>query len=59
METYENTLKKLGKLKKLHTESMRKFALTLNYYSASAYKLVRKYYNNALPHPQTLCSLYG
>lgn len=34
--------------------SLRKFALTLNFYSPTGYKYVRKIFEDALPHPRTL-----
>ena len=36
----------------------RKFALTLHFYSPSAYKYVRKMFNTCLPHPHTLFEWY-
>lgn len=44
---------------KLSTEKkfppqLRSFALTLNFYSSSAYNYVRKTFNNCLPHPSTI-----
>lgn len=38
---------------------MRKFALTLHYYSPAAYKYVRDTYNKALPHPRTISRWYS
>lgn len=40
------------------TPSLRKFALTLNFYSPVGYKYVRKIFNNVLPHPRTLGKWY-
>lgn len=37
---------------------MRKFATTLNFYSAKAYNFVREYFNNTLPHQRTITSWY-
>lgn len=42
-----------------YTPTLRKFALTLNYYSPAAYKYVRSVYNNVLPHTRTLNRWYG
>lgn len=42
-----------------YTPTLRKFALTLNYYSPAAYKYVRSVYNNVLPHTRTLSRWYG
>ncbi|RVE41326.1 hypothetical protein evm_014021 [Chilo suppressalis] len=42
-----------------YTPALRKFALTLHYYSPAAYKYVRSVYNNVLPHTRTLCRWYG
>jgi len=46
-----------------YDESIRKFALTLHFYSAKAYKFVREQFNKALPHENTLykwcCKLNG
>jgi DNA transposase THAP9 len=39
--------------------TIRKFALTLNYYSPAAYKYVRGKFNSVLPHPRTLHKWYG
>ncbi|CAB3224875.1 unnamed protein product [Arctia plantaginis] len=38
---------------------LRKFALTLHYYSPAAYKYVRDIYGNMLPHTRTLSRWYG
>jgi DNA transposase THAP9 len=38
-----------------YTPALRKFALTLKYYSSAATNI----YNNILPHPRTLCRWYG
>jgi len=47
-----------------HTEKtispeLRAFALTLNFYSAAAYKYVRQMFNKCLPHPSTLRKWYA
>lgn len=42
-----------------YTRTLRKFALTLNYYSPAAYKYVRSVYNNVLQHTRTLSRWYG
>lgn len=38
--------------------TLRKFALTLNFYSAAAYKYVRSVFHTALPHPRVLSKWY-
>ncbi|KAJ8706872.1 hypothetical protein PYW07_012950 [Mythimna separata] len=38
--------------------TLRKFALTLNFYSLAAYKYVRKILHSALPHPRVLGKWY-
>jgi len=43
--------------KKISPE-LRTFALTLNFYSAVAYKYVRQVFNKCLPHPSTLRKWY-
>lgn len=40
------------------TPELRSFALTLNFYSSSAYNYVRKKFNKCLPHPSTLRKWY-
>lgn len=45
-------LKKQSKQK--YTPELRKFALTLQFYSSSAYNYVRKIWSNLLPHPSTI-----
>ncbi|RVE44549.1 hypothetical protein evm_010795 [Chilo suppressalis] len=50
---------KQNKHPKLYTAPLRKFALTLHYYSTAAYKYVRDFYNKALPHPRTICRWYS
>jgi hypothetical protein len=37
-----------------YAPDIRSFALTLHFYSSSAYNYVRKTFNNCLPHPSTL-----
>lgn len=46
-------LRTLNKKKQYEIE-LRQFALTLHFYSARAYKYVRKSLNNILPHPDTM-----
>lgn len=41
-----------------YAEELRTFALTLNFYSNSAYKYIRKTFGNCLPHPKTLQKWY-
>lgn len=43
---------------KKYPPGARKFALTLHFYSPSAYKYVRKMFNTCLPHPHTLYEWY-
>lgn len=38
---------------------VKKFALTLNYYSPCGYNYVRKEFKNNLPHPRTLSNWYS
>lgn len=49
--------------KKKYPPELRCFALTLNFYSSSAYDYVRKTFGKCLPHPSTLrkwyCSIDG
>ncbi|KAM7282812.1 hypothetical protein ISCGN_000048 [Ixodes scapularis] len=45
-------LKKTGKANNSYSEDVRKFALTLHFYSAKAYKFLRKHVK--LPHPSAL-----
>jgi hypothetical protein len=44
---------------KRYTEDMRKFAVTLHFYSPRAYCYVRQQFNNCLPHPKTLSRWYS
>lgn len=44
---------------KMITPELRRFALTLNFYSASAYNYVRNTFNKCLPHPSTLREWYS
>lgn len=41
-----------------YPEELRTFALTLHFYSSSAYSYIRKTFNNCLPHPKTLTRWY-
>jgi hypothetical protein len=45
--------------KKKYPEELRIFALTLNFYSSSAYNYVRKTFAKSLPHPKTLQKWYS
>jgi hypothetical protein len=38
---------------------LRKFAVTLHFYSPKAYRYVRRKFNNCLPHEKTLVSWYS
>lgn len=42
----------------MHSKKVRTFAITLHFYSASAYNYVRKSYLNKLPHPRTIRKWY-
>ena len=42
-----------------YPEELRRFALTLQFYSGRAYNYVRKIFGESLPHPQTLSKWYG
>lgn len=44
---------------KQYPAELRSFALTLNFFSSSAYSYVRSYFGKALPHPRTLSKWYG
>lgn len=61
VELHKSFIKKVKghKHSLLYTAPLRKFALTLNYYSPAAYKYVREAYNKALPHPRTICRWYS
>jgi DNA transposase THAP9 len=41
-----------------YSPELRKFALNLHFFSPAAYSYVRKVYNSALPHPETIASWY-
>jgi len=45
--------------RKKYSAELRQFALTLNFYSAKAYKYVRKTFNNFLPDPSTIQKWYS
>lgn len=51
------TIKKL-KVPHMYEPELRRFALTLHYYSPRAYNYVRKKLNNCLPHAKTLTKWY-
>ena len=42
-----------------YSPALKSFALTLNFYSPSAYKFVRKTFDTCLPHPRTLRKWYN
>lgn len=44
---------------KTFSPQLRKFALTLHFYSPSAYEYVRNTFDNALPHPSTIRKWYS
>jgi len=58
-DVLENIVKDIlnGKKRKFCPE-LRKFAVTLQYYSPKAYTYVRKTFKNMLPHPRTLRKWY-
>ncbi|KAF0711491.1 THAP domain-containing protein 1-like, partial [Aphis craccivora] len=57
---HEMLLKQLNlQTGKMITPELRRFALTLNFYSASAYNYVRNTFNKCLPHPSTLREWYS
>lgn len=43
---------------RLYSPELRRFALTVHYYSPCAYKYVRQKFNKCLPHPKTLHQWY-
>ncbi|CAG4923136.1 unnamed protein product [Colias eurytheme] len=45
-------------LPKQYSEEIRKFALTLHFYSPKAYDYIRTTYESCLPHPRTLSKWY-
>jgi len=44
--------------KLLYSSEMRKFAITLQFYSTKAYQYVRKSFSNLLPHLEPICRWY-
>lgn len=44
--------------RKKYTPALRKFAVTLHYYSPAAYKYVRQVFNGVLPHPRVIGRWY-
>lgn len=52
----ERTLKKK---KRKYNPDLRKFALTLHYYSPKAYNFVRSQFDNLLPHPDSIRKWYN
>uniref|UniRef100_A0A2S2N8G3 THAP domain-containing protein 9 n=2 Tax=Schizaphis graminum TaxID=13262 RepID=A0A2S2N8G3_SCHGA len=47
-----------GKRPNTYSEEIRKFSVTLQYYSPKAYMYVREKFNDILPHPRTLSRWY-
>lgn len=45
--------------KREYSIEIRKFAITLNFYSPKAYNYVRRRFSNCLPHPKTLMRWYA
>lgn len=58
MNEFKKSFKKKRTFKKFPF-ALKKFALTLNFYSPAAYKYVRSALNNCLPHPRTLVNWYN
>ncbi|XP_025829088.1 uncharacterized protein LOC112904079 [Agrilus planipennis] len=48
----------LQRKQRVYPVELKKFALTLTFYSPKGYQFVRKNFNNALPHPRTLQKWY-
>lgn len=46
-------------VKRKHSNELRKFALTLNFYSPKAYEFLRTEFNCVLPHTRTLSKWYS
>lgn len=60
-EAFNNTFLTTGRRKKRcakYPPDVRKFAMTLHFYSPAAYKFIRKMYNTCFPHPNTLYEWY-
>ena len=57
----EELIKRLVTLEKKNSypKELRAFAMTLKFYSAKAYKFVRKSFNLGLPHPSVIRSWYN
>lgn len=47
-----------GKRSRTYPPELRKFAITLQFYSSRAYDYVRKIWSNLLPHPSTIRNWY-
>lgn len=47
------------KMKKTYSPVLKKFALTLNFYSPKAYQYVREVFNTCLPHVRTIAKWYS
>lgn len=60
-DIFNNVYKKnlLKKKKPVYTAKIKKFCLTLNFLSPSAYKYVRATFDTCLPHPKTLSKWYS
>lgn len=58
-ELFHHLNRSCAGMKKLkYSPAMRKFCLTLNFYSPRSYEYVRKVFNTCLPHPKTLAKWY-
>lgn len=58
-EVFHNLyLRSSGKKKIKYSPAIRKFSLSLNFYSPKGYDYVRKTFNCCLPHPKTLAKRY-
>ncbi|CAB3242624.1 unnamed protein product [Arctia plantaginis] len=51
-------IKRMVKKTKQYSAELRKFALTLHFYSPKAYSYIRSTFNTCLPHPSTLRKWY-
>ncbi|XP_028172130.1 uncharacterized protein LOC114361333 [Ostrinia furnacalis] len=59
VDLFNNMNRKKQKKNIKYTPAVKKFCLTLNYYSPKAYNYVRQTFNTCLPHLKTLSKWYG
>lgn len=59
IDLFNNLNRKKAKKSIKYTPALKRFCLTLNYYSPKAYDYVRHSFNTCLPHPSTLSRWYG